>query len=119
MQRNKTILGLLGTGHGITDLNQGVLPMMPAYLQPAFALSQFQVGLAMLIFNAGSSVIQPVFGIFSDRVRAPWLIPLGCFLAGLGMALTGISFNYPLLLLAVLISGEVACNTVAGLLKLV
>jgi FSR family fosmidomycin resistance protein-like MFS transporter len=79
--------------------------MMLAYLQPAFALSQFQVGLAMLVFNVSSSVIQPAFGIFSDRVRAPWLIPLGCFLAGLGMSLTGISFNYPLLLLAVLISG--------------
>jgi FSR family fosmidomycin resistance protein-like MFS transporter len=105
MQRNKKILGLLGTGHGITDVNQGVLPMMLAYLQPAFALSQFQVGLAMLVFNVSSSVIQPAFGIFSDRVRAPWLIPLGCFLAGLGMSLTGISFNYPLLLLAVLISG--------------
>ena len=105
MKTNKKILGLLGTGHGITDVNQGVLPMMLAYLQPAFALSQFQVGLAVLVFNVSSSVIQPAFGIFSDRVRAPWLIPLGCFLAGLGMAGTGISPNYSLLLLAVLISG--------------
>ena len=96
---------MLGTGHGITDVNQGVLPMMLAYLQPVFAMSQFQVGLAMLVFNISSSVIQPAFGIFSDRVRAPWLIPLGCFLAGLGMSVTGITPNYPLLLLAVLISG--------------
>lgn len=105
MKTNKKILALLGTGHAVTDVNQGVLPMMLAYLQPVFALSQFQVGLAMLVFNVSSSVIQPAFGIFSDRIRVPWLIPLGCLLAGLGMSFTGISPNYPLLLLAVLISG--------------
>ncbi len=105
MKTNKKILALLGTGHGVTDLNQGVLPMMLAYLQPVLAMSQFQVGFAMLIFNVSSSVIQPAFGIFSDRVRLPWLIPLGCFLAGLGIALTGVIPNYTLLLAVVLISG--------------
>lgn len=105
MKTNKKILALLGTGHAVTDVNQGVLPMMLAYLQPVFALSQFQVGLAMLVFNVSSSVIQPAFGIFSDRIRVPWLIPLGCLLAGLGMAFTGISPNYPLVLAAVLVSG--------------
>ena len=105
MKTNKKILALLGTGHGVTDLNQGVLPMMLAYLQPVLAMSQFQVGFAMLIFNVSSSVIQPLFGIFSDRVRLPWLIPLGCLLAGLGISLTGVIPNYPLLLAAVLISG--------------
>lgn len=105
MKTNKKILGLLGAGHAITDVNQGVLPMMLAYLQPVFALSQLQVGLTMLVFNVSSSVIQPAFGIFSDRLRAPWLIPLGCFLAGLGMSCTGISPNYAFMLLAVLVSG--------------
>ncbi len=105
MKINKKILALLGTGHGVTDLNQGVLPMMLAYLQPVLAMSQFQVGFAMLIFSVSSSVIQPAFGIFSDRIRLPWLIPLGCFLAGLGISLTGVIPNYPLLLAVVLISG--------------
>ena len=105
MKTNKKILALLGTGHGVTDLNQGVLPMMLAYLQPVLVMSQFQVGFAMLIFNVSSSVIQPAFGIFSDRVRLPWLIPLGCLLAGLGISLTGVIPNYPLLLAAVLVSG--------------
>jgi len=105
MKTNRKILALLGTGHGVTDLNQGVLPMMLAYLQPVLVMSQFQVGVAMLIFNVSSSVIQPAFGIFSDRIRLPWLIPLGCLLAGLGVSLTGVIPNYPFLLAAVLISG--------------
>jgi FSR family fosmidomycin resistance protein-like MFS transporter len=105
MKMNKNILALLGTGHAMTDINQGALPMMLAFLQPVFALSQLQVGMVMLAFNLSSSVIQPIFGILSDRFRAAWLIPLGCLLAGAGMALTGFSINYPVLLLVSLASG--------------
>jgi FSR family fosmidomycin resistance protein-like MFS transporter len=105
MKMNKKALALLGTGHALTDINQGALPMILAFIQPVFALSQLQVGVMMLAFNLSSSVIQPVFGVFSDRFNAAWLVPLGCLTAGLGMALTGYSENYPLLLLAALISG--------------
>lgn len=79
--------------------------MFLAFLQPSFMLSQLQVGIVMLAFNFSSSVIQPVFGILSDRFRVASLVPLGCLLAGLGMAFTGLSPNYPVLLLAALISG--------------
>ncbi len=102
---NKKILALLGTGHAVTDISQGALPMMLAFLQPTFALSQLQVGAVMLAFNLSSSVVQPIFGILSDRFRAVWLIPLGCLLSGAGMALTGFSNSYPVLLLIALVSG--------------
>ncbi len=105
MKINKKALALLGTGHALTDINQGALPMILAFIQPVFALSQLQVGIVMLAFNLSSSVIQPVFGIFSDRFNAAWLVPLGCLTAGMGMALTGYSSNYPILLLMALISG--------------
>lgn len=56
-------------------------------------------------FNISSSVVQPLFGVMSDRFKAPWFIPLGCFLAGFGMASTGFAKDYMVLLFAVLISG--------------
>ncbi|MCF8011819.1 MAG: MFS transporter [Clostridiales bacterium] len=108
MEKNKTnkkVLSLLGTGHAVTDINQGVLPMMLAFLQPVFALTQLQVGLVTFVFNLSSSVIQPVFGGLGDRFRTAWQVPLGCLVAGLGMALTGFSSSYPVLLFFVLISG--------------
>ncbi len=105
MKMNKKILALLGTGHAITDISQGALSMMLAFLQPAFVLSQVQIGMVMLAFNLSSSVIQPVFGIFSDRFRAAWLIPLGCLVSGSGLALTGFSTNYQVLLFIALVSG--------------
>ncbi|HHW41776.1 MAG TPA: MFS transporter [Syntrophomonadaceae bacterium] len=102
MKMNKKLLGLLGTGHAVTDINQGALTVILTFFPH---LSQLQVGAAMLAFNLSSSVIQPLFGIFSDRFRAAWLIPLGCLFAGLGMAFTGFTGGYLPLLLAVLISG--------------
>lgn len=102
---NNKMLGLLGAGHGVTDIDQGTLAIILTVVQPLFVLSQLQVGLVVLAFNVSSSVIQPLFGIFSDRFRAAWLIPSGCLLAGLGMALTGFSRDYRSLLLAVLVSG--------------
>lgn len=78
---------------------------MLAYLQPAFLLTQFQVGLAVMAFNVTSSVIQPAFGVFSDRYRLAWLMPAGCLLAGLGMALTGLSHSYYVLLPVIFLSG--------------
>lgn len=102
---NKKILALLGMGHAITDIIQGALPMTLAFMQPVLSLSQLQVGTVIMAFNLSSSVIQPAFGILSDRLQVAWLIPLGCALAGVGMALTGYAPNYPLLLLAALVSG--------------
>lgn len=102
---NKKALTLLGTGHAITDISQGALPIILTLIQPLFGLSLLQVGLVVLAFNLSSSVIQPVFGIMSDRFRAAWPVPIGCLLAGLGMALSGFSHNYLFLLLAALVSG--------------
>jgi FSR family fosmidomycin resistance protein-like MFS transporter len=102
---NKKVLGLLGTGHAVTDINQGALPIILTFLQPVLMLSQLQVGMVMLSFNLSSSVIQPAFGIFSDRFRAVWLIPAGCFLSGLGMAFAGYASGYHILMMAALLSG--------------
>ena len=96
---------MLGTGHAITDINHGALPMILTFLQPVLILSQLQVGIVMMAFTLSSSIVQPIFGVLSDRFRAVWLIPLGCLLAGLGIAFSGLSPNYHLLLLAVLFSG--------------
>lgn len=105
MKMNKKALALLGTGHAVTDINQGALPIMLVFLQPVFALTQMQIGMVMLAFNLSSSVIQPLFGVLSDRFRAAWLVPTGCLTAGLGMSFTGFSPNFHFLLLAALISG--------------
>lgn len=96
---------ILSLGHLVTDVNQGALPLILPHLRDAFSLSYTEAGLLVLVFNASSSIVQPLFGYLSDRSHAPWLMPLGCLVAALGMAAAGICEKFFFLVLAVLLSG--------------
>ncbi|NLX91547.1 MAG: MFS transporter [Firmicutes bacterium] len=98
-------LWILSIGHLIVDLGQGVLPIVTPLLAESLNLNYFQVGTVALAFTLSSAIIQPVFGVLSDRYSMPWLMPLGLFLSGFGLALAGMVNSYGLLLLAVLLSG--------------
>lgn len=98
-------LWFLCLGHLVVDLGQGVLPILTPYLAESLDLSYFQVGIIALAYNFSSAIIQPVFGLLSDRYHMPWLMPLGLFLSGFGLALTGMGDSYAFLLFAVLLAG--------------
>ncbi len=98
-------LWILSIGHLIVDLSQGALPILTPLMAESLNLSYFQVGVIVLAFTFSSAIIQPFFGVFSDRYRMPWLMPLGLFLSGLGLSLTGKINSYGLLLFVVLLSG--------------
>lgn len=99
------ILILLSFGHLVTDLTAGALPVLLPVIQSSFNLSYSAAGVIPLLFNISSSVIQPLLGYRSDRVKSRWLLPLGCFLSMLGLALINIAPNYWFLLAVVLLSG--------------
>ena len=101
---NKRLL-LIALSHTITDLSQGALPILLPFFKNAFALSYTQVGLIVLTQNITSSVIQPLFGIITDRLSLPWLTPVSLVLAGLGTAATGLATSYPVLLMIVVVTG--------------
>src|SRR5512137_46149 len=83
---NWKALALLIAGHFVTDINTGALPAFLPFIKDSLHLSYTMAASILLIFNVTSSVIQPVFGYFSDRSSARWLLPVGCFIASLGMA---------------------------------
>ena len=62
-------------------------------------------GALVLAATVSSSVVQPLFGIFSDNRPLPVLMPLGVLLAGTGIALVGVAPSYPLIFLCVVLSG--------------
>ena len=58
-----------------------------------------------LALTALSSVIQPAFGVLTDRRNLFWLVPVGLGVAGVGIALSGVMASYPLTFLAVALGG--------------
>lgn len=95
----------LSTGHFATDLSQGAPPALLVFLVPKLDLSYTLAAAVILVATISSSIIQPAFGLWSDSRGGMWLLPVGVSMAAVGVALAAIAPTYPLLLLAVLLSG--------------
>ena len=98
-------MGVLSAGHLFTDLNQGAVAALLPFLISERGLSLAAAGALVFAATVSSSLVQPLFGIFSDRNPIPALMPLGVLLAGVGMALAGVAPGYALIFLSVVLSG--------------
>src|ERR687883_1599189 len=96
---------LLGAGHLGTDFANGALPALLPFLVDRFDLSYTLAATVRLASAVSSSVIQPLFGLWSDRRGAIWLLPAGVAVAGVGIALAADAPSYWLVLPLVLVSG--------------
>jgi MFS transporter, FSR family, fosmidomycin resistance protein len=102
---DRRTLAVLGGGHLCADLCQGAVPALLPFLASDRGYSYAALGALVLASTIGSSIIQPLFGLLSDRFARPWLLPLGLVLAGSGIALTGPAPSYGLTAAAVVVSG--------------
>jgi FSR family fosmidomycin resistance protein-like MFS transporter len=98
-------MAVLSAGHLFTDLNQGAVAALLPFLVSERGLTLAAAGALVLAATVSSSVVQPLFGIFSDKRPLPVLMPLGVLLGGTGMALVGVAPSYPLIFLCVVLSG--------------
>ncbi|MDA8096144.1 MAG: MFS transporter [Desulforudis sp.] len=99
------LIAVLAVGHLVVDLCQGALPLLLPILKETFQLSYTAVGAVVLIASFSSSIVQPLFGIFSDRFSFRWLLPLGCFLTCLGFGAASVASTFWMVLLAIFIGG--------------
>lgn len=98
-------MATLAAGHLATDFQTGALPALLPFLVDRFRLSYLLAALLMLAMTASSSVVQPLFGLWSDRRGGIWLLPGGVALAGVGMALAADAPRYWLVVVLVLLGG--------------
>ncbi len=107
-------MAALSSGHLATDFANGALPaLLPFFVDKfdlpffvdKFDLSYTLAAAAVLASAVSSSIIQPLFGLWSDRRGALWLLPAGVALAGIGIGLAAAAPTYPLVLVCVVISG--------------
>ena len=102
---NLKILLLLSFGHLVTDIYQGSLPAILPFVKDKLSLSYTMAGVLLMAANFTSSIVQPLFGHFSDKKEKALLLPLGCLVAGLGLSLASLPNSYGVLLLLVVVSG--------------
>ncbi|MFJ9173591.1 MFS transporter [Streptomyces sp. NPDC102360] len=102
---SNTSIPLLSVGHACVDVYQGSVASLVPYFVAERAYSYAAVSGTVLAASLLSSVAQPVFGLLTDRRAMPWLLPLSTLLAGVGVALSGVSDSYPVTLAVVAVSG--------------
>ena len=98
-------IAALSGGHGAVDFASGAVPALLPFLAERFDLSYTLTALLMLSATVSSSLVQPLFGVLSDRRGAMWLLPAGVLVAGAGIAVTGLAPSYGLVLAAVFVTG--------------
>ena len=91
---DRRAIATLSAGHGGVDFASGAIPALIPFLVAEFDLDYVAAGGLMLAVTASSSLVQPLFGLWSDRRGALWLLPGGLALAALGTGLVALSPVY-------------------------
>ena len=86
----------LSGGHLSVDFASGAVPALLPFLSDEFDLSYTATAGLMLAVLVSSSLLQPLFGLWSDRRGAMWLLPGGVALAGIGTGLASVAPSYAL-----------------------
>src|SRR6476661_8380453 len=102
---DRRAMGALSGGHLAVDFASGSVPALIPFMTDKFHLGYALSALLLLAATASSSLVQPLFGLWSDRRGALWLIPGGTLLAAIGVGGAAVSPAYPLVLLLVFAGG--------------
>ena len=102
---DRQAMAALFGGHLAVDFASGSVPALIPFVSDRFHLGYAMSALLLLAATASSSLVQPLFGLWSDRHGALWLIPAGVLLAAAGVGTASIAPAYVLTLLFVLLGG--------------
>jgi FSR family fosmidomycin resistance protein-like MFS transporter len=95
----------LSSGHLAVDFASGAVPALLPFLATEFDLSYTATAVMMLSALVSSSLVQPAFGLWSDRRGATWLLPAGVAVSAVGVGAAAVAPAYGLVLLALFLAG--------------
>ena len=96
---------LFSLGHLSVDWCQGAIPALLPYFIRNYDLSYQEAGTLIFANVLVASVLQPLFGYYSDRISRPWFIPLGTLFCGISVALMGFCTSFSAIFAAAMLSG--------------
>ncbi|MEV6109579.1 MFS transporter [Streptomyces sp. NPDC051940] len=91
--------------HACVDVYQGAVAALVPYFVAERSYGYAAASGLVLAASLLSSVVQPLFGLLTDRRRMPWLLPLSALAAGAGVGLAGVFGPYAVTLAVVALSG--------------
>ncbi len=105
LKKADPIIYFFSLGHLCVDWAQGAIPALLPYFIQQYGLSYQQAASLIFANVLLSSLLQPAFGYYSDKMSLPWFIPLGPVFCGLSITLIGFSSSYEALFAAAMLCG--------------
>jgi FSR family fosmidomycin resistance protein-like MFS transporter len=101
------VRGLLAMAlaHGASDFYSGMVPLLIFTIISAHRLSPLYQGAIGFLWYLTSSVVQPLFGAYSDRAGRWWFLPASVALTACAVSLIGLSSGIGMLAALVIIGG--------------
>ncbi len=95
----------MGFAHGASDFYSGMVPLLIFTIVSAHRLSPLYQGAIGFLWYLTSSVVQPLFGAYSDRAGRWWFLPVSVGVTACAVALIGLSPGVVVLCLLVVAGG--------------
>jgi FSR family fosmidomycin resistance protein-like MFS transporter len=102
---DRRAMTILSGGHMAVDFASGAVPALLPFFALEFDLSYTATAGLMLAVLLSSSLVQPLFGLWSDRRGALWLLPGGVALGAVGTGLAAVASTYALVVVLVFLGG--------------
>jgi FSR family fosmidomycin resistance protein-like MFS transporter len=99
--------GLAGIafGHGVNDFYSGTVALTIFFVATKMGLSPWYQGAVGFLWYLTSSIVQPVFGAYTDRHGRWWFMPAGVLLVVLAISFASLATSLWLLSLLVIVGG--------------
>lgn len=97
-------IGVFSAGHLVNDLYMNQIQVLIPFWVIA-GLSAAQGGFLVAAFTISSSILQPIFGILSDRKSYRWLIFCGTAWMTILLSMMGLTHQYTLLFILAMLAG--------------
>lgn len=105
MQKQNPYVYLFSLGHFSVDWVQGAVPALLPYFISVCNLNYQEAGSLIFANIMLSSILQPLFGYYADRISKPWFVPLGPIICGLSIGAFAFTTNYSLLFFFSMLAG--------------
>lgn len=98
-------LGVLAFAHGASDFYSGMVPLIVFTIVSGQRLSPVYQGLLGFLWYLTSSIVQPLFGAYSDERGRWWFLPAGVALTVAGVSAAGLTTSLPVLAMLIVLGG--------------
>jgi FSR family fosmidomycin resistance protein-like MFS transporter len=92
-------------GHGVNDFYSGTVPLAIFFVASNAGLSAWYQGAVGFLWYLTSSIVQPLFGAYTDRHGRWWFMPTGVLMVVLSISFASLATSLWLLSLLVVIGG--------------